>query len=267
MTVGATSPASADRTITVPGRGSVRVEPDVADLRLGVVSIRPTAAAARSAAAETMQAILAALLAAGIDRRDLRTALVGLDAVRDYSSPTPTVTGYQMTNTVEATVRAIETVGGAIDAALAAGATSMDGLSFRVSDPTAALGDARRLAVADARARATTLAEEAGVKLGERRRDRRRGRDPARSAAPDGGVRDEGIGRCLDAGRGRHERADDLGDGDLRDRLIPRSTGQRAAVVTRRSVPPVRSVRYSSPSSSSPKALRLPSLFPTSTGD
>ena len=39
----------------------------------------------------------------------------------------------------------------------------MDGLSFRLADPTAALGDARRLAVADARARATTLAEEAGV--------------------------------------------------------------------------------------------------------
>lgn len=161
-----TTPSAADRSISVPGHGSVRVEPDVADLRLGVVSIRPTAAAARSAAAETMQAIIASLLAAGIERRDLRTALVGLDAVRDYSSPTPTVTGYQMANAVEATVRAIDTVGGAINSALAAGATSMDGLTFRVADPTAALAAARRLAVADARDRATTLAQEAAVSLG-----------------------------------------------------------------------------------------------------
>jgi uncharacterized protein YggE len=154
-------------TIRVPGIGSVRVEPDVADLRLGVVTIRPTAGAARSAAAQAMTAILAALGAAGVERRDLRTALVGLDAVRDYSSPAgPTVTGYQTTNTVEATVRAIETAGGVIDAALAAGATSLDGLTFRVADPSAALAEARRLAVADARARAETLAVEAGIGVG-----------------------------------------------------------------------------------------------------
>ena len=168
MTADPTGRASAGGpTITVPGHGAVRVAPDVADIRLGAVSIRPTAAAARSAAAEVMQAILDALRTAGIERRDLRTILVGLDAVRDYSSPSgPTITGYQVTNVVEATVRASDTVGGVIDAALAAGATSMDGLAFRLADPSAALAEARRLAVADARARATVLAAEAGVTLG-----------------------------------------------------------------------------------------------------
>lgn len=162
-----TTLAASAGTIGVPGEGRVRVEPDVADLRLGVVSIRPTASTARAAAAETMAAVLASLVGAGVERRDLRTSLVGLDAVHDYSSPAgPIVTGYQMTNTVEATVRAIETVGGVIDAALAAGATTMDGLGFRLADPTAALAEARRLAVADARERATTLATEAGVALG-----------------------------------------------------------------------------------------------------
>lgn len=154
-------------TITVPGRGSVRVAPDVADLRLGIVSIRPSAAAARLAAAATMVAILDALRAAGVDRRDLRTTLVGLDAVRDYASPSgPTITGYQLTNMVEATVRAVDTVGAVIDAALAAGASSMDGLTFRLADPTEAFAEARRLAVTDARSRAATLAGEAGVRLG-----------------------------------------------------------------------------------------------------
>jgi uncharacterized protein YggE len=164
---GSTRASDAVPTITVPGQGSVRVAPDVCDLRLGVVSIRPTAAAARAAAAEAMRAVLDALTVAGIERRDLRTTLVGLDAVRDYSAPGgPIVTGYQLTNTVEATVRVVATVGGVIDAALAAGATSMDGLTFRLEDPTAALVEARRLAVADARERATTLAAEARVTLG-----------------------------------------------------------------------------------------------------
>lgn len=155
-------------TIGVPGRGVVAVDPDVAQLRLGVVVIRPTAAAARSTAATTMQAVLGAMADGGVERRDLRTTLVGLDAVRDYSAESgPTITGYQLTNAVEATIRAIATVGELIDAALAAGATSMDGLSFRLSDPSAALDEARRRAVADARQRAVTLAAEAGVELGE----------------------------------------------------------------------------------------------------
>lgn len=154
-------------TISVPGRGIVTVDPDVALLRLGVMVVRPTAAVARSTAATTMQAVLEALTDGGVERRDLRTTLVGLDAVRDYSSESgPTITGYQLTNTVEATIRTIATVGELIDVALAAGATSMDGLSFRVADPSDALAEARRRAVADARQRAATLAAEAGVELG-----------------------------------------------------------------------------------------------------
>ncbi len=159
--------STAAGTITVPGRGNVRVAPDVAEVRLGIISIRPTAAAARTAATEVMQAILDALRGAGVARADLRTTLVGLDAVRDYSSPSgPAITGYQLTNVVEATVREVETAGAVIDAALGAGATSMDGLAFRPADATDALAEARRLAIADARARAMTLAAEAGVGLG-----------------------------------------------------------------------------------------------------
>jgi uncharacterized protein len=154
-------------SITVPGRGIVTVQPDVASLRLGAVIVRPTASEARTAAAATMEAVIDALVAGGVARRDLRTTLVGLDAVRDYSSESgPRVTGYQLTNTVEATIRDLATVGAVIDAALAAGATSMDGLSFRLADPTEALAQARRRAVGDARERATTLAAEAGVGLG-----------------------------------------------------------------------------------------------------
>ncbi|HEY7130914.1 MAG TPA: SIMPL domain-containing protein, partial [Candidatus Limnocylindrales bacterium] len=154
-------------SITVPGRGTVRVDPDVASIRFGVVVVRPTAGDARSAAATTMQAVIDALTGGGVDRRDLQTTLMGLDAVRDYSTEGGSrITGYQLTNSVEATVRAIDTVGALIDAALAAGATSMDGLSFRLADPAEALAEARRRAVADARSRAGTLATEAGVRLG-----------------------------------------------------------------------------------------------------
>jgi uncharacterized protein len=145
----------------------VAVEPDVASVRLGVAITRPTATAAREAAAETMTAILGAVAAAGVDRRDIRTSLVGLGPITDYSSERgPRVTGYQLTNTVELTVRDLRSAGQVIDAGLAAGASSLDGLEFRLADPAPAEEAARQAAVEDARRRATTLAGAADVRLG-----------------------------------------------------------------------------------------------------
>ena len=160
-------PSRADeRTIVVPGTGRVTVEPDVATVHLGVALTRPTAAAAREAGAATMTEILRAVTAAGVERRDVQTSLLGLGPLTDYSAEGgQRVTGFQLTNTVEITVRDVAAAGQVIDAGLGAGATSLDGLAFRLADPTTAQDEARRAAVADARSRATTLAEAAGVKI------------------------------------------------------------------------------------------------------
>jgi hypothetical protein len=155
------------RTISVPGTGRVTVEPDIATLRLGVLVVRQTAGAAREAAAATMTAVLEALGAKGIAKRDMRTALLSLSPVTDYSSDKgPRVTGYQAANSVSVTVRELSAAGTLIDAALAAGATSLEGLEFRVAEPGAAEEEARRLAMADARRRATTIAQAGDVELG-----------------------------------------------------------------------------------------------------
>jgi uncharacterized protein YggE len=154
-------------SIVVPGTGRVTVEPDVATLRLGVLVVRQTAAAARDAAAATMTAVIDALSGRGVARRDLRTALLSLNALTDYSSDKgPRVTGYQVANSVSVTVRDLASAGGLIDAALGAGATSMDGLDFHVDDPSAAEEKAREAAIVDARRRAATIAAAAEVALG-----------------------------------------------------------------------------------------------------
>ena len=154
-------------SIVVPGTGRVSVEPDVATLRLGVLVVRQTAAAAREAAAVTMTAVLDALASRGVAKRDLRTALLSLSPLTDYSSDKgPRVTGYQGANAVSVTVRDLALAGALIDAALGAGATSMDGLDFHVDDPSAAEEKARQAAIADARRRAATIAAAAGVTLG-----------------------------------------------------------------------------------------------------
>ena len=155
------------RTITVTGSGRVAVRPDLADLRLGVTITAKTAPAAREGSARAMNAILAALKAAGIADRDLRTSIVSVSPAYDYSSNAnpPKLTGYTFTNLVAAVVREVDRVGEAIDAALTAGATNVDQLAFRVEDPSSPERRAREAAMADARAKADTLAAAAGVSI------------------------------------------------------------------------------------------------------
>ncbi len=155
------------RSISVPGVGRVSVQPDIATLRLGVMLVRQTAAAARESAAASMTAVLEALADKGVAKKDLRTAFLSLSPVTDYSPETgPRVTGYQAANSVAVTIRDLAQAGALIDAALAAGATSMDGLDFTVDDPSAAEDQARQLAIVDAKRRAQTIAAASGLTLG-----------------------------------------------------------------------------------------------------
>jgi uncharacterized protein YggE len=153
-------------TIVVAGTGRVSVEPDLADLRLGVSVARPTVDGARAVAAETMEAILAAVAAAGVDRRDVRTTLLSVQPRYDYrENQPPVLTGYELANVVEVTVRDLDRLGEVVDGTLGAGATSMDGLSFRLADPEPAEREARLRAMAAARSRADVLAEAGGLTI------------------------------------------------------------------------------------------------------
>jgi uncharacterized protein len=152
--------------IVVSGTGRVAVEPDIAELRLGVSVSRDSVTEARSEAARTMSAILEAVAAAGVAQRDVRTSQLSVQPRYEYrDGRPPALVGYDLANVVEVTVRDLATVAGVVDDALRAGATSLDGLSFRVDDPTEPERAARVAAVAAARARADVLAEAAGVTI------------------------------------------------------------------------------------------------------
>lgn len=155
------------RTIYVSGIGRVMVIPDLADLRLGVTITAKTVEAARSANAASMIGVIDALKKLGIAARDIQTTNLSLSPAYDYSSNTnpPRLTGYTLANTVAVTIRELATVGRAIDGALAAGATSLDSITFRARDTSAAERAAREAAVADARAKAEILAAAAGVSI------------------------------------------------------------------------------------------------------
>ena len=154
-----------EHTISVSGTGVVKIAPDVADLSVGVGITRPTVRQARADAAAQMTAVIAALKKAGIADKDIQTSGLSLDPVYDYSNNRQRITGYRVSNTVTATVRDLDTVSDVVDGAMKAGATDLNGLTFRVDDPAAAQAQARDAAVKDARAKAEALARAAGVSI------------------------------------------------------------------------------------------------------
>ena len=154
-----------EHTITVSGTGKITVKPDVADISLGVQVQRDTAKAARDDAATTMNAVIAALKNLGIADADIQTTTVDISPVYDYNSSTPRITGYQVTNMVSVHVTDITKVADVIDNSVAAGATSVNGITFDVADRTAAENQARDAAVKDARSHADALATAAGVTI------------------------------------------------------------------------------------------------------
>lgn len=153
-------------TISVSGTGRVAIEPDVAEVRLGVNMSKRTVAEARTEAATTMDAILAAVESAGVPRRDVQTSFLSVQPRYDYrDGRPPELSGYEMNNVLTITVRDLANLGEVIDGALRAGATSMDGLEFRLADPSAAEREARIRAMANARARADVIAEAAQLTI------------------------------------------------------------------------------------------------------
>lgn len=156
------------RRIVVAGEGRVDAVPDRATLTAGVQTEAIRAADALAANSEAMRAVFAALEAAGVDARDVQTSQFGIDPVWDDGgdSGQPRVRGYSASNMVTIRVRDVTRIGAVIDAVGGAGANRILGVGFEIAEPRAQLDEARRRAVADARARAELLAEAAGVALG-----------------------------------------------------------------------------------------------------
>ncbi|MFC3085668.1 SIMPL domain-containing protein [Tabrizicola soli] len=153
--------------INVTGTGTVEAAPDVATLSIGVTTQGETAVAALAANSAAMEAVMARLAAAGVEARDMQTSNLSVNPNwTGYDSGTPTISGYVAANLLTVTIRDLAGLGPVLDAAVQDGANTLNGLSFGFADPEPLLDEARKEAVADARARAELLAAAAGVKLG-----------------------------------------------------------------------------------------------------
>ncbi|MGW2143722.1 SIMPL domain-containing protein [Nonomuraea bangladeshensis] len=150
--------------ITVVGEGAVLAAPDVLRLYAGVEARRQSAAEAFTAARAAAARLAGALREEGVADEDVRTVELSLGP--EYESY-PKVSAYRAAQGVEVVVRDLARADRVIDTVAGVGEEArLNGMAFEVSDPAAALAEARTRAFRDAAAKAARYAELAGRQLG-----------------------------------------------------------------------------------------------------
>ena len=174
VALAAPSPASATHQddhpaqgITTQGAANLTAPHDIAHFTFGATAQRRTPSVAQRAASRRLTRVISAVRRAGIAPADVRTGSIRLSRVtRRARSGRRRVIGYRASQSISVTVRDLRAAGGVVDTAVDAGATSVSGPRFDVSNRAAVYREALRLALRDAREKAQTLAQEAGVTLG-----------------------------------------------------------------------------------------------------
>jgi uncharacterized protein YggE len=154
--------------LTVNGTAEVRVTPDVATVRLGVVGQADTAASAQDGVNAAAGRILEALGAAGVQARHIQTSRLTLTPMYSRQRPgegNPRIVAYRADNTVTVRVEDLTLLGAVIDDGLRAGANQLQGVTFGLIDDLPAREIALAEAISEARRKAQAMAEALDVRL------------------------------------------------------------------------------------------------------
>jgi uncharacterized protein YggE len=165
--------AATSTLLSLSAQGKSARTPDLAIFSAGVVTQGATASEALAANAAAMNRVIATLKKAGLADKDIQTSQISLNPV--YSQPEygpngmprqePRITGYQAVNNVSIRSRNVSGFGKILDALVAAGANQVNGPSFQMAEPAAAMDEARLDAMKAARARADLYARAAGLRV------------------------------------------------------------------------------------------------------
>jgi len=157
--------AEGERVIYANGVGVVYTTPDEAVVQVSVEVSNPSAAAAQDEASKRMASVIAAMKSLGVADEQMRTSGLSLMPIRDEKGLR--IVGYVARNTLTVTVSDLSKVSEVIERAVAAGANTINSLTFQVSSEKARSlkSEAIKLAFQDAKLQAEAAAAAAGKKI------------------------------------------------------------------------------------------------------
>lgn len=157
------------RQVTVVGTGEVHGVPDMLTTEAGIEFVAADVTSAMNQTGERQQAVIDALIDAGVDRKDISTTGVSLQPQYGSGEPggSPNITGYRASNTIEVNVER-DSASQVLAVIVRAGgdATRINGVSYAIQDDSQLVRDARKRAFDDARDRAEQYAQLSGLHLG-----------------------------------------------------------------------------------------------------
>lgn len=174
--------ADTRNSLTVSGNAKTTVAPDTATMSIGVQTEAKTAAEAQQSNAIKMTAVRSAIITAGVSESELETGYFYTDPVytSQYVCPDDKknctkeemiwsykITGYRTTHSLSIKTKALDRVGGILDAAVSAGANQVDSIYFTLDEAKENEIKQQLLvqAATDAKKQADTMATAAGVKV------------------------------------------------------------------------------------------------------
>lgn len=160
--------ALADQKITVTGKATVQLEPDMVLISLGVTATHEEVLLAQEQVNVTMNQVIEVLKGEmAIPEEDIATSEYRIDEYWEYSSMTgrSEMIGYTATAMLNIFVRDMNLAGAVIDAAMNAGANQLSSVEFMSSDDTQARDLALALAVQNGMHKAQVIASAADLTL------------------------------------------------------------------------------------------------------
>lgn len=159
------------RTLSISGAGTVAAAPDLAQITVGVTTTAATARDALTANNGRTEGVFEFLRASGIGPGDMQSTDISVSPQfrprRGNEPVEPEIIGYTVRNNVHITVRDLAGFGAVLDGVVSAGANMVQGIRFDVAERDALEKTAMANAVRDAVARARTIADAAGIELGD----------------------------------------------------------------------------------------------------
>ncbi len=154
-------------SISVTGEGKAVIQNTLAMVDVGVTKTAVNASDAQRLATESMNALTAALQSLGIVETDLQTSAYSVYPQYDYEAVPAKIVGYEARQTLTVKIRETDLVNAVLGKAGEMGATDIGSLRFEVDDDTAAVREARTLAITRAREQAEATARALGARLGD----------------------------------------------------------------------------------------------------
>lgn len=152
------------------GTGQVQGVPDTLTADVGIEFTAPDVTTAMNQTNDRQQAVINALLGAGVDHKDISTTEVTL--APQYNNPGPSgtadITGYRATNAVAVKIHPPDAASRLLALVVGTGgdATRIRSVRYSIADDSQLVKDARARAFNDAKGRAEQYAQLSGLRLG-----------------------------------------------------------------------------------------------------